>query len=344
MPCDPLSGDVTCRRAGFGEGVAKKLAAMACTGGGLLQRHFARAPPTHCMISQSSLITPATTARLRPLAPLRSSLLHNQPTRLQALTARGAVRRRIPSVQCSAAGVGGGAGDSGESPYQTLGVSPLEKFDNIKNVYSRRKKDAESRGDAAAVENLDRAYDRIMMMQLSNRKQGLAFGGQFEVSKEIKYADKRSWIPWGPKSAPSERKEVLINLAISGFFSAWMVASGQAEWKPLQFLIFGYMFRIFNKLKEFEPVGSTYVPTEDEEEGGGAERESSRRLKSGKRLLRTLGLVFSCVAFASLAFTGTLNVYELLGQYIPRTLMGAQELFVTVVSAASLFVMGSFFR
>jgi hypothetical protein len=104
------------------------------------------------------------------------------------------------------------------------------------------------------------------------------------------------------------------------------------------------MFRIFNKLKEFEPAGSTYVPTEDEEEGGGAERESSRRLKSGKRLLRTLGLVFSCVAFASLAFTGTLNVYELLGQYIPRTLMGAQELFVTVVSAASLFVMGSFFR
>jgi hypothetical protein len=56
-----------------------------------------------------------------------------------------------------------------------------------------------------------------MMTQLSNRKQGLTFGS-FEVSKEIKYADKRSWFPWGPKVAQLGQKEVLINLAISAFF------------------------------------------------------------------------------------------------------------------------------
>lgn len=235
-----------------------------------------------------------------------------------------------------------------DSPYLTLGVSALEKFEVIKGAYARRRKDAEKRGDDATVERLDKAYDRIMMMQLSNRKQGLAFGGQFAVSKEIKYADKRSWIPWGPKKAPSEKREVLINLAISVVFSAWIAAvGGQAEWKPLQFMIFGYIFRVFNKLKEYEPAApSAFVSEEEEgEEGGGGSRdESNTRLKNGKRLLRTLGLVFSCVAFASLAYTGILNAFELAGQYIPRTLMGAQELFVTGVTAVCLFIMASFFR
>jgi hypothetical protein len=129
-----------------------------------------------------------------------------------------------------------------------------------------------------------------MMTQLSNRKQGLTFGS-FEVSKEIKYADKRSWFPWGPKVAQLGQKEVLINLAISAFFSIWMVSAGEAEWKPLQFLIFSYMFRIFNKLKEYEPASSS-ISSEDE--------DGSRRTKSGKRLLRTLGLVFGCVGLASL--------------------------------------------
>jgi hypothetical protein len=39
--------------------------------------------------------------------------------------------------------------------------------------------------------------------------------------------------------------------------SIWMVSAGEAEWKPLQFLIFSYMFRIFNKLKEYEPASSS---------------------------------------------------------------------------------------
>lgn len=229
----------------------------------------------------------------------------------------------------------------------TLGVSALEKFEVVKAAYARRRKDAEKRGDEVAVERLEKAYDRIMMMQLSNRKQGLAFGGQFAVSKEIKYADKRSWFPWGPKKAVCEQREVLINLAISAVFSAWIAfLGGQAEWKPLQFMIFAYIYRVFNKLKEYEPVtvSVSYEEEEGEEGGGGGRDESSTRLKNGKRLLRTLGLVFSCVAVASLAYTGTLNAFELAGQYIPRALMGAQELFVTGVTAVCLFILASFFR
>ncbi|CAM6050669.1 unnamed protein product [Sphagnum compactum] len=238
-------------------------------------------------------------------------------------------------IECSAAdAASSSAGASDESPYQVLGVSPLEKFDTIKATYRRKHKDAERQGNEAAMARFDQAYDRIMMTQLSNRKQGLTFGS-FEVSKEIKYADKRSWFPWGPKVAQLGQKEVLMNLAISAFFSIWMVSAGEAEWKPLQFLIFSYMFRIFNKLKEYEPASSS-ISSEDE--------DGSRRTKSGKRLLRTLGLVFGCVGLASLAFTGTLNMYELLGQYIPRSFLGAQELFVTVVSAVALFIIGSFFR
>jgi hypothetical protein len=54
--------------------------------------------------------------------------------------------------------------------------------------------------------------------------------------------------------------------------------------------------------------------------------------------------VFSCVALASLAYTGTLNAYELAVQYVPRALMGAQEVFVTGVTAVALFIVASFYR
>lgn len=137
---------------------------------------------------------------------------------------------------------------------------------------------------------------------------------------------------------------MLINLGISVLFTAWNVFLRQAEWKPLQFMIFGYIFRVFMKLKEYEaPVAAPVYSEEEGEEGGGRD-ESGARLANGKRLLRTLGLVFSCVGFASLAYTGTLNAFELAGQYIPRALMGAQELFVTSLTAVSLFVMASFYR
>ncbi|KAG0555119.1 hypothetical protein KC19_12G145900 [Ceratodon purpureus] len=285
--------------------------------------------------SQSSLIS-------SPNRRISTSLLKAQP--LPRLTLSSTPKPARWSVRCSAAGMGASAGGE-ESPYLVLGVSALEKFEVVKGTYNRKRKDAEKRGDEATVARLDKAYDKLMMMQLSNRKQGLATGG-FSVPKEIRYADKRSWIPWGPKKAVCERRDVLINLAISALFSAWIVVvGGQADWKPLQFLIFGYIFRIFTKLGEFEPAPApVFVSEEEEEEGGGSREDTSRRLRNGKRLLRTLGLVFSCVAFASLAYTGTLNGYEYAVQYVPRVLMGAQEIFVTAGTAIGLFIVASFYR
>ena len=122
-----------------------------------------------CCSPQLRAILPSSSLRQSPL--LRASSLRVQPLALQP--------RRRWSIRCSAA-AGPGEGSVPESPYLTLGVSALEKFEVIKGAYGRRRKDAENRGDEVLVERLDKAYDRIMMMQLSNRKQGLAFGGQFE--------------------------------------------------------------------------------------------------------------------------------------------------------------------
>eukprot|EP01018_Ginkgo_biloba_P030817 Gb_27850 [translate_table: standard] len=233
-------------------------------------------------------------------------------------------------IVCSAASAAGGSSaNSDENPYKVLGVSPIERFDMIKVSYTKKYKDAERRGDEASMAQLERAYDKIMMAQLSNRKQGLTFGS-VEVSKDIRYADKQPIIPWGPRYARSGQRDILINLGISTFFAGWMAYAGSADWKPLQFLIFGYIFRIFEKLKAFEPPENV----EDE----------SRGIRTGKRLLRTLGLVFSCIAISSLAYTGVLNIIEFIGFYIPRALINGQELFVTISSAVMLFFLGSYYR
>lgn len=198
----------------------------------------------------------------------------------------------------------------------------------------RGTKTRKKKGDESTLYRVEKAYDKIMMAQLANRKKGLTFGS-FEVSKDIKYADKQPVFPWGPRHAPSSRRDILINFAISALFGAWIISARSADWKPLQFLIFGFMWRIFDKLKKFEPAEPSFSTEEEGQE---------RRNKSGKRLLRTLGLVFSCIAVASLAYTGFLNAIEFMGLYIPRTLINGQELIVTVISSVLLFLVGSYYR
>lgn len=158
-----------------------------------------------------------------------------------------------------------------------------------------------------------------------------------QVSKEIKYADKRAWFPWGPKAAVSSRNDILINLAGSAVIAIWMYVVQVADWKPLQFLLFGYAWRIFMKLETVEPPASSFAEEDDD-------RNAKRRQKNGKRLLRTLAFVFGAVAITSLAFTGILNGYELLGLYIPRAVINSQELFVTIASSVLLFFAGSYFQ
>ncbi|XP_042491683.1 uncharacterized protein LOC122071394 isoform X2 [Macadamia integrifolia] len=233
----------------------------------------------------------------------------------------------------SAAGSSNRDGDV--NPYEVLGVSSIEGFDMIKAAYTRKRKEAVRRGDEATAVLLEKAYDKVMMAQLTNRKKGLTFGS-FKVSKDIKYADKQPVVPWGPRFTKSGVQDMRINMAISAVFTAWILIRRNAEWKPLQFLAFVFVYRVFEKLKSFEPpVSSTF--TEDGEDEG-------RALRMGKRLLRSLALVFGCIAVSSLGFTGVLNLIELLGQYIPASLYNNQELFVTGATAVMLYIIASYYR
>ncbi|KAM6577102.1 hypothetical protein CsatB_028939 [Cannabis sativa] len=239
-------------------------------------------------------------------------------------------------VVCSAASAAGSSSpDSDLNPYEVLGVNPIEGFDTIKAKYKRKLKDAESRGDEATAARLEKAYDKVMMAQLQNRKKGMTFGS-FKVSKDVKYADKQPIVPWGPRFTKSSVQDIRINLAISAVFMLWIFIKRNAEYKPLQFLGFAFVYRLFEKLKSFEPaVSPTY--TEDGEDSG-------RGLRMGKRLLRSLCLVFGCILVASLAYTGILNLIEYVGGYIPAILYNNQELLITSSTAVMLSIMASYYR
>ncbi|XP_034708314.1 uncharacterized protein LOC117931426 [Vitis riparia] len=212
--------------------------------------------------------------------------------------------RRI--IYAAASAAGSSTPDSDLNPYEVLGVSPIEGFDMIKAAYTRKRKEAERKGDEATAARLEKAYDKVMMAQLTNRKKGMTFGS-FKVSKDVKYADKQPIVPWAPRFTKSSVNDMRINMAISAVFTAWILIKRNAEWKPLQFLAFAYVYRIFEKLKAFEPPVSPTFTEDGEDEG--------RTLRMGKRLLRSLALVFSCIAVSSLSFTGLSEFDRVCGQF-----------------------------
>ncbi|CAJ2631426.1 uncharacterized protein LOC123889638 [Trifolium pratense] len=241
--------------------------------------------------------------------------------------------RLIISASASAAGSSNPNGDF--NPYEIIGVSPIEKFDTIKATYTKKKKEAEIKGDEETASKLEKAYDKLMMAQLSNRKKGVTFGS-FKVSKDIKYADKQPIIPWGPRFAKSSENDVRINLAIAAAFTAWIVVTRSADYKPLQFLAFAFVYRLFEKLKSFDSPKSSTINEDGEDPGEG--------LRMGKRLLRSLALVFGCVAVSSLGYTFALNIIESAIGSIPLFLYNSQELIITASSAFMLFTLGSYYR
>ncbi|KAL3834046.1 hypothetical protein ACJIZ3_008782 [Penstemon smallii] len=272
-----------------------------------------RFPPKNNFLEAASLPLPTSFIRFSRICPLNKK-----------------------SVVCAAFSSAGSPGANSDlNPYEVLGVNSLEGFDMVKAAYTRKRKDAERRGDEAAAIRLEKAYDEIMMSQLSKRKKGETYAS-FQVSKDIKYADKQPIVPWGPRLAKSEIKDVRINMAISAAFTAWIFIKRSAEYKPLQFLAFVFVYRIFEKLKTFEPPTSSTLTEEGEDEG--------RMVRMGKRLLRSLALVFGCVAFASVGYTGVLNVIELAGGYIPVFLYNNQEMLVTASAALMLHVLASYYR
>lgn len=237
---------------------------------------------------------------------------------------------------CAASSAAGSSSSDNElNPYEVLGVNPIEGFDMVKAAYTRKRKDAERRGDEAAAARLERAYDKLMMAQLSNRKKGMTFGS-FQVSKDIKYADKQPIVPWGPRFTKSDVKDIRINMAISAAFIAWIFVARNADWKPVQFLSFVFVYRIFEKLKAYEPPVSTTFTEEGEDEG--------RMMRMGKRLLRSLALAFGCIAVASLGYTGVVNLIEYISGYVPVALYNNQEVIVTAATSLSLYFMASYYR
>ncbi|KAL8539012.1 hypothetical protein ACS0TY_000861 [Phlomoides rotata] len=265
---------------------------------------------------------------------LKATSLPVRPTFLRVSSFQPRSGRRLVCAAFSAAGSSGANSDV--NPYEVLGVNPLEGFDMVKAAYTKKRKDAERRGDEAAAAQLESAYDKIMMSQLKKRKQGETFGS-FKVSKDIKYADKLPVLPWGPRFTKSEARDIQINMAISAVFTAWIFIKRSAEYKPFQFLAFVFVYRVFEKLKAFESPTS---PTFSED----GEQDESRMLRMGKRLLRSLALVFGCVAFASVGYTAVLNVVEFATGFVPIFLYSNQELLVTASSALMLYVLASYYR
>ncbi|KAH8480994.1 hypothetical protein Peur_062216 [Populus x canadensis] len=246
-----------------------------------------------------------------------------------------AVREHKSFVCASASAAGGSGSDNDLNPYEVLGVNPIEGFDKVKAAYEKKRKEAEKQGDEAAAAQLEKAYDKLMMAQLTNRKKGVTYGS-FKVAKDIKYADKQPVVPWGPRFAKSSENDMRINLAISAAFTAWILIKRNAEYKPLQFLAFAFVYRIFEKLKTFEPPVSPTYSEDGEDEG--------RTLRLGKRILRALALVFGSITFASLAYTGILNLIEMAGSYIPAFLYNNQELLITTATSAILYILASYYR
>ncbi|KAK6915345.1 Protein CHAPERONE-LIKE PROTEIN OF POR1-like [Dillenia turbinata] len=259
---------------------------------------------------------------------LQQTSLPNSPSSLNRLFWKTSKSKIVVHCAASAAGSPGQNGDV--SPYEILGVNPIEGFDMVKAAYTRKHRDALMRGDDALLSQLERAYDKIMMAQLSNRKQGVTYGS-FQVSKDIKYADKLPVVPWAPRFTKSSVNDMRINLAISAVFTAWIFIKRYAEWKPLQFLAFVFVYRIFEKLKAFEPPVSPTATEDGEDEG--------RALRMGKRLVRSLALVFGCIALASMGFTGILNIIEFVGGYIPAFLYNNQYLHVSHIDNQMLEAM-----
>uniref|UniRef100_A0A0E0M8S8 J domain-containing protein n=1 Tax=Oryza punctata TaxID=4537 RepID=A0A0E0M8S8_ORYPU len=212
-----------------------------------------------------------------------------RPARLSAVPAK----RGGGGVAAAASAAGSaqfGAGDS-ENPYEILGISPLDGFDQVKMAYKRRRKDAESNKDAEHLLKLERAYDMVMMEQLQNRKKGVAYGS-IQVSKDIKYADNQPVI-------------------------MYISTMGHADWKPMQFLCFAYFYRILDKLKATKPASTPIYNEYGEVEGRG--------IHMAKRVLRSLGLVLGSILAVSLGYTGLANFSQFLGQYIPSIVYNFQK-------------------
>ncbi|CAL9095034.1 unnamed protein product [Musa textilis] len=157
-----------------------------------------------------------------------------------------------------------------------------------------------------------------MMSQLQNRKKGLTFGS-FKVSKDIKYADKQPIVSWGPRYSRSNVKDMRLNMAISAVFVRSKIF--QSCFLKIYLLLCLSEYKV--DLKAFEHAVSPTLDEYGEDEGKG--------LLMGRRILRSLPLVFHCIAVSSLGHTGLLNLIEFLGHATPLFLYNNQVLLYNII-------------
>uniref|UniRef100_A0ACD5ZW17 Uncharacterized protein n=1 Tax=Avena sativa TaxID=4498 RepID=A0ACD5ZW17_AVESA len=295
---------------------------------------MAAATATAAAVLAPALVSPLSR---RAFLPLHRRAGQPVVPRSFRLIASAAPRRRgVVVVAADAAMAAGGADFSDEeSSYEILGITPLDSFDNMKLAYKRKRKDAEETGDDDYLAKLEKAYDTVMMQQLQYRKKGVTYGS-VEVSKDIKYADNQPIVPWGPRPSKSAVKDVRINMAISAAIVVWIAIIGNADWKPLQFLCFGFFYRILQKLRNTEPAITPIYNEYGEVEGRG--------VRMAKRVFRALGLIFGCVFAASLGYTTALNLIEFSWQHTPRIVYYYQELIVTAAASVLLCLTASYYR
>eukprot|EP00257_Ricinus_communis_P017956 XP_015576528.1 uncharacterized protein LOC8258687 [Ricinus communis] len=257
---------------------------------------------------------------------------------------------------CAAASAAGSSSpDSDLNPYEVLGVSSIEGFDVVKAKYTKKRKEAEMIGDEATTARLEKAYDKLMMSQLTSRKKGMAYGS-FKVSKDIKYADKQPIVPWGPRFAKSSVQDMRINLAISAAFVSIPTLSPSCVfavcnitgilWRTWCFLHPSRLYTFSKKMATKISISYMVVLPIIVIYTGPRPRDQFYSIADNHPhpALRSLALVFGCIAFASLAYTGILNLIEFIGSYIPVFLFNNQELIVTTSSAVILYILGSYYR
>eukprot|EP00244_Chara_vulgaris_P013039 TRINITY_DN718_c0_g1_i5.p1 TRINITY_DN718_c0_g1~~TRINITY_DN718_c0_g1_i5.p1 ORF type:complete len:196 (-),score=28.91 TRINITY_DN718_c0_g1_i5:48-587(-) len=179
------------------------------------------------------------------------------------------------------------------------------------------------------MERVERAYDKIMMSQLSKRKMGVSFGS-LEVSDDVKYADRQARFPWAPKYAKAKTRDILINGIIAGLMVLWALNDPKALQRPVQYMSLVFMFRVHQKLREF------YPPPEDREK---------KRAVDMKRLVRTLGLVLgTLIVSVLLVWFVPLPLSDLSLFYAPSSAAQAQGRDAAFVSGGLLFTIASYYR
>lgn len=149
-----------------------------------------------------------------------------------------------------------------QNPYETLGISTDASFDEIQRAKGRLMEQYNS--DRQIAENIEAAYDAILMDRLKKRQEGT-----IKVAEDIQYADRVvTTTPKLPTIAPIQvssgwlsrlidtpsTQELLWSTGVFAVLAVFAVYPGVAESSLSFFLALGFVFSLFfisRKEKQF---------------------------------------------------------------------------------------------